>query len=179
MGRRRVLVGVGIAAAGVFGVAACQPGDGLSSAAVAYTTDRTATKELQRQHVNVRWLSCTASYGSANKAYTPGKATSATENTVASVDCQGQTDDGRDITVKGKVTRAVDGACVRGNLVATVGGKEWFHVNGLGNCDATNAPTPPVTFNPTNGGPNPTVTVTVTKTMWCKGDPTCWPAQGK
>ncbi|MEU8978756.1 hypothetical protein [Streptomyces sp. NPDC048309] len=178
-GRRQVLTAVGLGAAGVFGVAACEPGNGLSSATVAYTTDRTATKELERQHVNVRWLTCTASYGGANKAYTPGKSPSPTENTVASVDCQGQSDDGRDITVKGKVTRAVDGACVRGDLVATVGGKQWFHVSGLGNCDATNTPNPPISYHPTNGQPNPTVTVTVTKTMWCKGDPTCWPSQGK
>jgi len=174
-------VAVGLGATGVFGVAACEPTDGLSSATVAFTTDQTATKELERQHVDVRWLSCTASYGGANKAYTPGKTRSPTENTVASVDCRGQTEDGREITVKGKVTRAVSGACVRGDLVATVGGKEWFHVKGLGNCSATTGPTytPPVTFHPTNGQPNPTVTVTVTKTMWCKGDPTCWPTQGK
>ncbi|WP_234021362.1 hypothetical protein [Streptomyces sp. 142MFCol3.1] len=178
-GRRRVLLATGFAAAGIFGVAACDPGDGLSPAAVAYTTDKTATKELERQHVNVRWLSCTASYGGNNKAYTPGKSPRPTENTVASVDCQGQSEDGREITVKGRVTRAVDGACVRGDLVAKVGGKEWFHVRGLGNCDATTNPVPPVTYRPTNGQPNPTVTVTVTKTMWCKGDPTCWPSQGK
>ncbi|AVH58813.1 hypothetical protein C4B68_27050 [Streptomyces dengpaensis] len=168
----------GLAVVVVGGVVACDP-NGLSSATVAYTTDQTATKELERQHANVRWLSCTASYDGDNKAYTPGKTHSPTENTVASVDCQGETDDGQDITVKGKVTRAVDGACVRGDLVATVGGKEWFHVNGLGNCESTNTPTPPISYQPTNGQPDPTVTVTVTKTMWCKGDPTCWPSQGK
>ncbi|MFI1163411.1 hypothetical protein ACH4UM_07320 [Streptomyces sp. NPDC020801] len=178
---RRVMAVAGLAALAVGGAVACDPG-GLSSAAVAYTTDRTATAELNRQHASVRWLSCTAGYDGGNKAYTPGKpAPSASETTVASVDCQGQTRDGRRITVTGKVTRAVDGACVRGDLTAKVGGKVWFHVNGLGDCNATPGPTyrPPVTFGPTGGQPGPTVTVTVTRTIWCKGDPTCWPVEGK
>lgn len=146
---------VGLGATGVFGVAACEPGDGLSAATVSYTTDQTATKELERRHVDVRWLSCTAHYGGANKVYTPGKSPSPTENTVASVDCQGQTGDGRDIVVKGKVTRAVDGACVRGDLRATVGGKQVFRVSGLGDCNATHGPTPPVTYNPRTDSPAP------------------------
>jgi hypothetical protein len=170
---------VGLGAAGVFAVTACQPVDGLSTATVAYTTDQTATRQLERQHVDVRWLTCTAHYGNVDKARTPGNSPSPTENTVATVDCRGQTGDGRAIVVKGKVTRAVNGACVRGDLTATIGGKQWFHVNGLGDCNAANNPTPPVTYHPTNGQPDPTVTVTVTKTMWCKGDPTCWPSQGK
>ena len=164
---RRVAGAVVLAVVGVGGVAACDP-NGLSTATVAFTTDQTATKELERQHVDVRWLTCTA-------AYEGGKSTpTATVNTVVNVDCKGKTDDGKDITVTGKVTRAVNGACVRGDLTAKVGGKEWFHVDGLGNCDAT--PTPPVN-NP--GQPGPTVTVTVTKTIWCKGDPQCWPVEGK
>jgi hypothetical protein len=148
---------------------------------VAYTTDQTATRELERQHVNVRWLTCTGNYGSSNgngnKARTTGKAPSPTETAVVTVDCQGETDDNKDITVKGRVTRAVDGKCVRGDLRATVGGKEWFHVSGLGNCNAS-TPTPPVSYHPTTPG-QPRPTVTVTKTIWCQGDPTCWPAQGK
>jgi hypothetical protein len=174
--RERVLTALGLAAAGVFAVTGCEPGDGLSAATVAYTTDQTATKQLERQHVDVSWLTCTANYRGADKASTPGRSRSPGENTVVSVDCRGQTEDGRDITVKGKVTRAVSGACVRGDLRATVGGKQWFHVSGLGNCDTA---TPPATYRPPDGQPDPTVTVTVTKTMWCKGDPTCWPAQGK
>ncbi|WP_436847359.1 hypothetical protein [Streptomyces aureus] len=172
--RGRVLTALGLGAAGVFAMTACQPVDGLSTATVAYTTDQTATKELNRRHVDVRWLTCTAHVGTASTA---GRSSSPSENTVASVDCQGQTDDGRAIVVKGRVTRAVNGACVRGDLRATVGGRQVFRVKGLGDCDT--GPTPPVTYHPTNGGPGPTVTVTVTKTMWCKGDPTCWPSQGK
>lgn len=174
---RRAVAVAGLAVLGVGGVVACQPA-GMSSAAVAYTTDQTATAELTRQHVNVRWLTCTANYGGKSS---DTRSPSATDRTVATVDCKGQTGDNRDITVTGKVTRAVDGACVRGNLTAKVGGKEWFHVDGLGNCDATKGPTytPPVTYAPSNGGPRPGPTVTVTRTIWCKGDPTCWPVQGK
>lgn len=149
------------------GVVACDPG-GLGSASVAYTTDQTATKELQRRKVDVQWLSCTADFGDT--------AATASANTVATVDCQGRTDDGRDITVTGKVTRAVDGACVRGDLTARVGGKEVFRVSGLGDCDATPSPV--------GGGPGgqqgrPTTTVTVTRTVWCVDDPHCRPVEGK
>ncbi|MEU6541055.1 hypothetical protein [Streptomyces sp. NPDC047000] len=175
-GRRAAAV-AGLAVIAVGGVAACQPG-GVSSATVAYTTDRTATAELTRRHVNVRWLTCTADYGDRSSRTT---SPSAAAQTIASVDCRGQTADNRAVTVTGKVTGGVDGACVRGDLTAEVGGRQWFHVNGLGNCDATTGPayTPPVTYAPTRGGRQPGPTVTVTRTIWCKGDPTCWPVQGK
>jgi hypothetical protein len=174
---RRAAAAALFAAAAVGGAVACDPG-GLSSAAVAYTTDQTATKELEHRKVDVQWLSCTANYGDNKAATHGGSAPSASETTVADVDCQGQTKDHRDITVSGRVTRAVDGACVRGDLTAKVGGRTWFHVSGLGNCNATPSP---IVNNPTGGGnqPGPTVTVTVTKTIWCKGDPQCWPVQGK
>ncbi|MCX5420704.1 hypothetical protein [Streptomyces sp. NBC_00078] len=172
---RRVAAAAVLVMTAVGGAVACDPG-GLNSAAVAYTTDQTATKELERQKVDVQWLSCTANYGD-NKASTGKAAPSASETTVADVDCQGQTKDRREITVTGKVTRAVSGACVRGDLTAKVGGKQWFHVSGLGNCNATPSP---ILNNPSRGQqPGATVTVTVTKTIWCKGDPQCWPVQGK
>jgi len=173
---RRVAAVMGLAVVAVGGVVACDPA-GLNSASVAYTTDQTATKALEQRKVDVQWLSCTANYGD-NKASTPGRtAPSASETTIANVDCQGQTKDGREITVTGKVTRAIDGACVRGDLTAKVGGKQWFHVTGLGNCNATPSP---IINNPSNGQqPGATVTVTVTKTIWCKGDPQCWPVEGK
>ena len=191
----------GLAVIAVGGVAACQP-SGLNTATVAYTTDRTATAELARQHVDVSWLTCTGNYGSSGSSARVTKSTkatkdtkgangsnglngsngtktpSATETTVVSVDCKGRTKDGRSITVTGRVTKAVSGACVRGNLVAKVGGKEWFRVTGLGNCDATPGPTYR-TYRPPTYGQQPGPTVTVTKTIWCQGDPTCWPAQGK
>ncbi|MGW8064788.1 hypothetical protein ACVV2G_21575 [Streptomyces ziwulingensis] len=164
--RRVVPVVVGAVVA-VGGVGACDPG-GLSSASVAYTTDQTVTRELQRQKAQVRWLTCTASYGD------DGGTASAGEDTVASVDCEGKTDGGEDITVDGKVTRVVNGACVRGDLTAKVDGKEWFRVKGLGNCDATTAPPE---NRPSPHGPGPTVTVT--RTIWCPDDPHCRPVQGK
>ncbi|MFG2947528.1 hypothetical protein [Streptomyces adustus] len=156
------------------GAVACDPG-GLSSASVAYTTDQTATKELQRQRVDVRWLTCTASFGDKGD-----KAATASASTVATVDCQGRTDDGRDITVTGKVTRAVDGACVRGDLTAKVGGKVRFHVSGLGDCNATPSPVGGSSGGGSGGQRGgPTATVTVTRTVWCVDDPRCRPVEGK
>ncbi|WP_191870930.1 hypothetical protein [Streptomyces filipinensis] len=169
----RILAVTGLVVGAGGAVVACQP-TGLSSASAAYTTDTTATARLKQQRIDVDWLTCTGDYGRAEPARTP----SPSESTVISVYCRGQTRDGRKITLTGKVTKAVDGACVRGDLTAKVGGRQVFHVDGLGDCDARPAPTyRPPTYRP--GGGQPTVTVTVTRTLWCKGDPTCWPAQGK
>jgi hypothetical protein len=164
---RRVAVVAGLAAVTAGALVACDPG-GLNSATVAYTTDQTATAELNRQKADVSWLNCTADYDTRASA-------SATENTVASVDCKGETKDGKPITVTGRVTRAVSGACVRGDLTAKIDGKQWFHVQGLGNCDAT--PSAPPVNNPQQ--PGPAVTVTVTETIWCDHYPSCRPVQGK
>ncbi|MDT0612451.1 hypothetical protein [Streptomyces lancefieldiae] len=165
-GRRAALVTGGVVVA-VGGVVACDPA-GLSSASVAYTTDQTVTRELDRRDADVRWLTCTASFGDS------GRSASATGNTVASVDCEGKTDGGQDITVDGRVTRVVNGACVRGDLTAEVDGKQWFHVKGLGNCDAASAPP---ASRPSPHAPAPTVTVT--RTIWCPDDPHCRPVEGK
>ncbi|OQR61026.1 hypothetical protein B6E66_26710 [Streptomyces maremycinicus] len=147
-------------AAASVGAVACEPG-GLSSMSVAYTTDEAATAEIQRRDVDVRWLTCTAQYEDQE-----GKA-----GTVASVDCRGETADGRDITVKGKVARAVDGACVRGDLAADVGAKQLFRVSGLGDCEsATPSPVAPSGSDRPGGRPTVTVTVTVTKTVDGGGD---------
>lgn len=164
-GRRAAAV-AGLAVVAVGSMVACEPG-GLNSATVAYTTDQTVTAELERQKADVRWLNCTATYGD------DGVSPSATENAVAEVDCEGETEDGKDITVTGRITRAVSGACVRGDLTAKIDGKQWFHVEGLGDCTAPS--TPPVN-NPQQ--PGATVTVTVTKTVYCQSDPDCWP-EGK
>ncbi|MER6032520.1 MULTISPECIES: hypothetical protein [unclassified Streptomyces] len=175
--RPRAVRGVAVAGLVVLGagaVVACQPGD-LSSASAAYTTDSTATAELKRRHVDVSWLTCTGDYGSRGGGASSGSP-SPSESTVVTVDCQGRTKDGREITVKGKVTRAVDGACVRGDLTATVGGRQVFRVSGLGDCGATPGPT----YRPPGGqGGQPTVTVTVTRTIWCLDDPGCRPVEGK
>ncbi|WUW89622.1 hypothetical protein OG595_28965 [Streptomyces sp. NBC_01451] len=169
----------GLVVAVVGGAVACDPG-GLGSATVAYTTDQTMTKELERRNVGVQWLTCTASVNNGNKASTSGSSPSPSESTYADVDCRGKTTDGKDITVTGKVTRAVNGRCVRGNLTVRIDGRQWLRVSGLGNCDAPSTPTrtPPVTWQPPDNG-QPAPTVTVTKTIWCQKDPNCWPVEGK
>ncbi|WP_224354047.1 hypothetical protein [Streptomyces olivaceus] len=171
---RAVPVAIGAAAA-VAGLVACEPG-GLGTTTVSYTTDQTVTRELDRQQAPVRWLTCTASRdgdGDGDGATAPAGEQGEVE-TVVAVDCEGETDDGKDITVDGEVTRVVDGTCVRGDLTAEVGGEQVFHVNGLGNCDATG--TPPAD-RPSPGQPGPTVTVT--RTIWCPDDPHCRPVEGK
>ncbi|MFR9799510.1 hypothetical protein ACL02U_26990 [Streptomyces sp. MS06] len=169
--RARAAAAAALAVLAAGTVAGCEPG-GVSTAAVAFTTDQVATKELNRQHVGVRRLDCTAGYGSH------GATPSAGQSSVATVDCRGRTDDGAAITVTGRVTRAVSGSCVRGELVGTVGGKELFHARGLGDCDGR---TPsPVGAAPTGAQRGrPTVTVTVTRTVWCRTDAHCRPVQGK
>ncbi|MFE6162025.1 hypothetical protein ACFQ7F_24290 [Streptomyces sp. NPDC056486] len=137
--RRRVLYAVGFAGAAVIGVAACDPVDGgTNTAAVAVTTDEKATKELERQHLDVLWLSCTARY---KDRVTPSSE-DPEENRDVTVDCQGQardgdgkgSDDTSDITVRGTVWSVVDGHCVRGSLTAKVEDKVWFRVDVLGDC---------------------------------------------
>lgn len=171
-GMRAVAV-AGLAAVAVGGVVACEPG-GVSAASVAYTTDQTATAEIERRDVDVQWLTCTADYGDDGS-----DGSSAGVETVASVDCEGETGDGRDITVTGQVTRAVDGSCVRGDLRADVGDKQLFRVSGLGDCEsATPSPVePPGSGQPAEPG-RPTVTVTVTRTVWCQETTHCG-AEGK
>src|SRR5690606_1157540 len=121
--RRRHALAIGLPAAAMAGVTACEGGAGIGSAAVAFTTDQAATDELNQRKTSVRWLTCTASFGD-RKGATP----SANENSVATVDCQGETQDGKEITVTGRITHAVNGACVRGNVTAKVDGKQVFRV---------------------------------------------------
>ncbi|AYN41428.1 hypothetical protein D9753_23950 [Streptomyces dangxiongensis] len=151
---------------------ACRPG-GLGSMTVAYTTDRTATAALERRHVDVAWLTCTGSDGGGR---THGTSSGPGEITVVSVDCQGRTGDGRKIAVTGQVTKVVDGACVRGDLTAKAGGRQVFHVDGLGDCAARPGPT---YRPPTVGRPQPAVTVTVTRTLWCRTEAACGSVRGK
>lgn len=168
---RRQALTAGFAVTTVLGITACE-GGGLTSAAVAITTDKTVTDRLNDQKADVRWLSCTASYGDKD-----GKSDKDGKDTVAAVDCQGETQDGKEITVTGRITHAINGACVRGNITAKVDGKQVFRVDGLGDCDSTS---PPRVGEPTQrGGPRPTVTVTVTTTVWCEEYPSCRPVEGK
>ncbi|WP_327323538.1 hypothetical protein OG735_14235 [Streptomyces sp. NBC_01210] len=163
---RRTLAAIGVAGTAVVGVAACEPTGGLSSVAVAVTTDRTGTSTLERLGFDVRWLSCTATLGGGSKA-AGGASASPSARSVATVDCQGKTGIGQDITLKGKVTEERSGRCVRGDLIAKVNGKVVFQADVLGNCAGTPTRTPtrtpPVTHRP-GDPPRPTVTVTVTVT---------------
>ncbi|MBK3637937.1 MULTISPECIES: hypothetical protein [Streptomyces] len=157
MGASRRLLLLPSAAVAVAALVACEPG-GLSTMSVAYTTDQAATAEIQRRDVHVRWLTCTAQYKDREKT-----------ESIASVDCKGETSDGRDITVQGQVTRAVDGSCVRGDLTATVGRKQLFRVSGLGDCGSA-TPSPVKPSGSGRPGARPTVTVTVTVTETVRGN---------
>ncbi|MGY0023948.1 hypothetical protein [Streptomyces sp. cg35] len=123
-----------VVAAGV----ACEPVNGdLSPSTAASTTDQEATEELNRQHADVAWLSCSAvtDESSGSSASTP---------TSVEVNCTGKTRKGEDITVKGAVHEVVSGKCVRGDLTARVENKVWFHVYVLGNCtESSGSSTPP------------------------------------
>ncbi|MGW1271828.1 hypothetical protein [Streptomyces sp. NPDC002491] len=155
--RDRLLPAAALAVAAL-GVVGCEPG-GLSTMAVAHTTDEAATAEIQRRDVDVRWLTCTAQYKDDKKA-----------GDVAAVDCRGRTADGRAITVEGRISRAVDGACVRGDLTAVVGRKQLFRVSGLGDCkSATPSPVKPSGSAAPGARPTVTVTVTVTETVGSAG----------
>ncbi|MVO84388.1 hypothetical protein GPA10_06260 [Streptomyces sp. p1417] len=128
---RRALLAFGVVAAAGAGLAGCDPVEGnMSTSAVAITTDKTATRELERQHAKVDWLTCHASYVGKDK-----EAGDSDEKRKAEVDCRGQTAEDKVITVRGRVTDVTNGACVRGNLTAKIDGEEWFRVDVLGNCD--------------------------------------------
>ncbi|MFE2376646.1 hypothetical protein [Streptomyces sp. NPDC059398] len=160
---RSVLVAFGAVCAAVSGLTACDPVDGLNTASIAYTTDTTATSALEHHGVGVTWLSCTAdAEGGASPASSTAK------HRVAEVDCQGRTKDKKDITVKGRVTRSVDGRCVGGSLTSTVGGQLAFRATLLGNCAAPHhdTATAPRASDHGGGGAHPTVTVTATVTQY-------------
>ncbi|MEU1366413.1 hypothetical protein ABZ454_09770 [Streptomyces sp. NPDC005803] len=166
---RRFPAAICLAATAVAGLVACEPADGLNTASVAVTTDRTATRALEHEGVDVEWLTCTASMGGGGaKASSPeaGPATASTRR-LADVDCDGRTKDGRDLTVSGQVRQAVDGRCVRGDLTAKAAGRTVFRASLLGNCDAP--PSTPAPGAGGGGGARPTVTVTVTVTEQPQG----------
>ncbi|MFI6942783.1 hypothetical protein ACIBI4_26245 [Streptomyces sp. NPDC050418] len=158
-------------AAAALGAVACQPVDGqLSTVAVSLTTDRKGTDALEKKGVEVQWLSCTSSFGEGGA--TPRTRTkSPSVRNVATVDCEGETKDGRAITLTGKVTEERGGACVRGDLTAKVEKKTVLRADVLGNCaDAKPSVRPP------GNGVRPTVTVTKTVTVY---PPTCDCRPGK
>ncbi|MFD4634079.1 hypothetical protein ACFVYR_15430 [Streptomyces sp. NPDC058284] len=186
--RSAFLYAVGLAGAAALGVTACDPVNGdMNSSAVALTTDELGTRALERQHTGVAWLSCTARF--ADKATSRGR--TARDDSMVKVDCQGETDGGKDISIKGEVRSVVDGDCVRGNLTAKVDGKQRFRVDVLGNCSSGGGggggghPTSRPTFShhppPSHEQPRPapTTTVTVTVTADPPARPTCECVPGK
>ena len=160
----RVLAATAAAAAAVGALAACEPtAGGLNSAAVAVTTDRTATSTLERLTFDVAWLNCTARTDGG--AATAGGSPSPSAPPRATVDCQGETRSRQAVTVTGTVTEERAGKCVRGDLIAKIEKKIVFRATMLGDCTtAPNTPAPSST-PAAPGAPRPTVTVTVTETM--------------
>lgn len=156
-----------LAGAAVAALTACDPVNGLNSASIAVTTDRTGTRALEHEGVDVQWLNCTARTGAGTKA---GSSTAATSR-IADVDCNGRSKDGKDINLTGKVDREVEGRCVSGDMTARTAGKTVFRATMLGNCDAApsaSAPAPPAAGSG-GGGARPTATVTVTVTAYPQG----------
>ncbi|MGW1884924.1 hypothetical protein [Streptomyces sp. NPDC001970] len=146
----RVLAAIGLAGAAAVGTAACEPGTGgLSTMAVSRTTDTSGTRALERAGVDVRWLSCTSTLNSGTTA-------SPSPPSVATVDCEGETGDGTQITLTGKVTQEVGGRCVHGDLTAKAGTRTVFRADVLGDCSASR-PAPSRDPAPGNGAPRPTV----------------------
>ncbi|WP_351227468.1 hypothetical protein [Streptomyces sp. NPDC002133] len=150
---RHVLAAIGPAGAAAVGTAACEPGTGgLSTMVVSCTTDTTGTRALERAGVDERWLSCTSTLNSTTTA-------SPSPPSVATVDCEGETGDGTEITLTGKVTQEVGGRCVRGDLTAKAGTRTAFRADVLGDCAAPVRPPagtpPPDTAHPAPRSPSP------------------------
>jgi hypothetical protein len=146
---------------------ACEPTGSLNSASIAVTTDLTGTSALERNGVDVRWLNCTADID-GNQVVGASPSASASAPSTANVDCTGRTGSGKDITLTGKVTQALDGRCVRGDLTARTGGKDVFRADVLGNCNAvpsTVGANPPQAGGSGSARPAVTVTVTVTESL--------------
>ncbi|TRV82130.1 hypothetical protein FKN01_00835 [Streptomyces sp. 130] len=131
----------------------------MNTTAVAFTTDRTATRALEHEGVRVRWLTCTASLGGGGAT---GSAAPSAAPRSAEVHCDGKTESGGDIALDGQVTYAVEGRCVRGDMTAKTGGRAVFRATLLGDCTAPATTAPPAVPPGRGDGPTATVTVTVT-----------------
>ncbi|WP_308315000.1 hypothetical protein [Streptomyces sp. C10-9-1] len=162
----RTVAAAGACAVGLAGTAACQPvGGGLNSAAVAVTTDRTATSTLERLTFEVAWFSCRA------QAPTPAPGSTATgAPAAATVDCEGETESGQEITLDGTVTEERAGVCVRGDMTARIAGETVFEATMLGDCSAAATASPEPSRQP-GDRPVPGATVTVTRTVTVTAEP--------
>ncbi|MFI9624656.1 hypothetical protein [Streptomyces sp. NPDC052042] len=160
-----------LTSAAVAGLAACDPAGGLNSASIAVTTDRAGTSALERNGVDVRWLSCSAGVDGLGTARAGDASPAAHAPRTGHVECTGRTGSGQDISISGRVTQALHGRCVRGDLTARADGRDVFRTDVLGDCDAR--PTFGAVYPPGNSGqggarPAVTVTVTVTGAPWDK-----------
>ncbi|MEU8823372.1 hypothetical protein [Streptomyces sp. NPDC048636] len=139
--RGRQLLAVAVSVAAVVAVTGCDPEDnGVSSIVVAVTTDKVASRALEKGDVDVRWLTCNAEMkggrtagasasGDANRERDEGAETD------ASVDCRGETGNDKDIRVNGRVTFVRKNHCVRGHLTASVDGHRAFEARVIGECE--------------------------------------------
>ncbi|WP_229859216.1 hypothetical protein [Streptomyces poonensis] len=151
----------------------------MNSAAVAYTTEDTATQALERQGHDVRWMTCKSSYDRVNDPNRDGNEYQNTDryssgdrygsqaryqdddaprynSSVQEVDCKGETIEGQPIRIYGTVSREIDGRCVRGDLTARVDDRQVFRADVLGDCDSRGGDgwnTPPANDNPGNDNP--------------------------
>ncbi|MGW2114909.1 hypothetical protein [Streptomyces zhihengii] len=165
----RTMAALGACGIAVAGAAACEPAaGGLDSAAVALTTDRTATSTLERLTFDVAWLSC-----SARALTLAAESAPAADGTTApaaprevEVDCEGETDDGKAITLDGTVTEERAGVCVKGDMTARIAKKVVFQATMLGDCSAAATARPSSRpARPSDPRPAPAVTVTETVTV--------------
>ncbi|QKV97856.1 hypothetical protein HUT19_27510 [Streptomyces sp. NA02950] len=127
--------------AAVVAVTGCDPEDnGVSSIVVAVTTDKVASRALEKGGVDVRWMTCNADLkggrtaGASASGDTNRERDEGTE-TDASVDCRGETENDKKIKITGKVTFVRKNHCVRGQLTASVDGHRAFEARVIGECD--------------------------------------------
>ncbi len=138
-GRPLLVVAVSVAAA--VAVTGCDPEDnGVSSIVVAVTTDKVASRALDKGGVEVRWLTCNADLKSGRTAGASASDDAHRERdegteTDASVDCRGETASDKKIKVSGRVTFVRKNHCVRGHLTASVDGHRAFEARVIGECD--------------------------------------------
>lgn len=132
---KRALPAVAAAVTAVVAVTGCDPKDGgMSSVGVAVTTDKVASRALEKGGIEVRWMTCNADLKGGRTAGASASQGTARE-TNASVDCRGKTENDKDIRVTGKVTYVWQNHCVRGDLTAEVEGHRVFEANVIGDCD--------------------------------------------
>ncbi|GLF93771.1 hypothetical protein [Streptomyces yaizuensis] len=158
-GRFRGPAALAVVAVVAAGLTACEPaGDGrLRSGSVAHTTDRMTTRTFERLGVPVKWFTCTARV--AGEGAAPSPASRAPRPSHATVDCEGETDAGKRITLTGRVTEERSGLCVRGDLTARIGARTAFDASYLGDCDGRR--TDPPGSAPTRPATGPTARPTV------------------